>query len=235
MTSLPDGLLNGGPLNCREFDDSVDELAVGTVNEPLRSRLLAHSAGCSNCQLRLDELSSVADRMLLLIPEYEPPAGFEARALSGFGAGPTALQVRQQAPMGRWSRHLVGALAAAAIVMGGIGGALFGRLVNHGERSGVVRHGFIETADGPRRVGEVRLVADPKPHVLVVIDRPTPGQDRASCALILTDGRVIDVGSWNYDEISSGVWAVGIAPELMAAVSMRVTRNGVVVATATIT
>ena len=72
-------------ISCDEFDQGVDELAVGTLAEPERTLLLDHAAGCSACETRLNWLAGLADRLLLLVPEVEPPAGFEAGVMARMG------------------------------------------------------------------------------------------------------------------------------------------------------
>jgi hypothetical protein len=69
-------------ITCDEFDQGVDELAVGTLGEPERGILLDHAASCPACEARLNWLAGLADRLLLLVPEVEPPAGFEAGAMA---------------------------------------------------------------------------------------------------------------------------------------------------------
>jgi hypothetical protein len=76
-------------ISCDEFDQGVDELAVGTLGEPERGILLDHAAGCPACEARLNWLAGLADRLLLLVPEVEPPAGFEAGAMARMGGATT--------------------------------------------------------------------------------------------------------------------------------------------------
>ncbi len=216
-------------ISCPDFHDSVDELALGVLDEPARSRLTAHAAGCSDCQLLLEALSSVADRLVLLAPEHEPPSGFESRALSGFPAAPPVSAGRRR---GVWRGPVTVLVAAAALAAAVIGGVALERRDGPGVGVAAGRAAVIEVADGGRRIGEVHLLESPSPHLLVIIDRPVPGNDRVTCELSMADGRVVDVGSWNYEEVSSGVWAVGIASELLGATAMHVRKDGAVIASA---
>lgn len=211
-----------GPLTCSVFTTTADELALGAVEEPLRSHLLQHAAGCAECRALLDGLGSVADRLLILAPEVEPPAGFESRVLARLGSPAVA------AAPGR-RRRLVAVAAAAFVLV--LGAGVAAAIVARGDGAEPVA--AIVTTDDVR-VGEVRLVAEPEPHVLVTVERPRPGPGTRFCELQLPDGTWVEVGSWELDEIASGVWAAGIDAELLDSGAMRITLDdGTVVATAT--
>jgi len=75
--------MNTSPtISCDQFDEQAEDLALGHIDEPQRSQLLAHASTCPPCQSLLEGLGTVADRLLLLAPQLEPPAGFESRALA---------------------------------------------------------------------------------------------------------------------------------------------------------
>src|SRR4029450_14086852 len=67
--------------SCEEVRSLVPELALGIAAGDDRARALEHLADCPACRGRLEELSIVADELLLLAPAQEPPAGFESRVL----------------------------------------------------------------------------------------------------------------------------------------------------------
>jgi hypothetical protein len=48
----------------------------------MRAQALAHLAGCAACRRELDDAAVAVDELLLLAPEQEPPAGFDARVLT---------------------------------------------------------------------------------------------------------------------------------------------------------
>ena len=198
---------------CADVDASVDELAVGAVSEPLRSGLLAHAASCPSCDLRLRELVAVADRLLLLAPSAEPPPGFETRVLA-------TLRPRR--------RRRGALLAVAALLVLVLAGAAV-MLARTDDR--VARRSAPIVATGGTVVGEVVLVSEPRPHVLVTVADPRSGPGVRSCELVLADGERVVVGSWGYEEIDTGVWAVAVDERLLDAVSMRITDGHRVVAT----
>jgi hypothetical protein len=100
-------------MDCDQVRELAPELALGIADGAERSLALRHIARCPECRRALDELSAVTDELLLLVPEREPPAGFESRVLQ-----------RMHPPRARRSwlrRHrpllaAVGAAAAAAAV-----------------------------------------------------------------------------------------------------------------------
>lgn len=208
------------PITCDQFDEHVDELALGQIDEPLRSRLLAHAASCAACHAQLDGLGAVADRLLLGAPQLEPPAGFESRVLARLHSADTGTGPR------RVRRWVAGAVAALALVTVGAAAAWQVGRADPSPTAAIV-------AVSGSEVGTVRLVDAPAPHVVVSITSPRPGPGRRSCELRLADGDWETVGWWDAADIESGVWAVGIDPRLLDAAEMRITADGEVVATAT--
>ena len=64
---------------CEEFRELAPELALGIVEGEERGRALEHLADCPDCRRRVEELSEVADGLLLAAPHREPPVGAGAR------------------------------------------------------------------------------------------------------------------------------------------------------------
>lgn len=89
---------------CDEVRRLAPEVALGVGGGEERARVLDHLVGCPECRKFVAELSEVADELLLLAPEAEPPPGFESRTLRRFPA---------RRP-GRW--RVVAAAALVAIV-----------------------------------------------------------------------------------------------------------------------
>jgi anti-sigma factor RsiW len=207
------------PTTCDLFDEHVDELALGQIDEPLRSRLLAHAASCPQCHTLLDGLGAVADRLLLGAPQLEPPAGFEGRVLARLHS---AEEGKRPGSLRRW---VGGAVAAALLVAAGA--AAVWRL----DRSDSAATAAIVAVSGSE-IGTAQLVDTPAPHIVVTIASPRPGPGRRMCELRLTGGDWETVGWWDATDIESGVWAVGIDARLLDAAEMRVTADGEVVATA---
>ena len=220
-------------MSCQVFDDGVDELALGLVDEPERGRLLAHAAGCPRCQARLDELVVLAERLLLVAPEIEPPAGFEARAVERMGTGPVAPADRSGRAV-RWIAA-VAAVAAVAVLALTVGLAVGRSATSEQPPAAASRTGVIVATSGAN-IGTVSLLSTPRPHILVSVAKPRPGPGVRTCELELPDGRRVVVGTWTSDEISTGIWAVGLEPALLGAVAMRVVaEDGSILASAALT
>lgn len=208
-------------VDCDGFDVLADELALGQVEEPVRGRLLAHASSCARCTALLDGLGLVADRLLLVAPEIEPPAGFETRALARLGVADTARPRRTG-----W--RLPAAVAAAVVL------AVVAFAIGRAGSGDAARSAAIAAPSGAV-IGSVRLDDRPSPHVLVSIDAPRAEPGVRHCELQRPDGSWVRVGSWELADIEAGTWATGVERELLAATEMRiVTEDGSVLATAVI-
>ncbi len=227
---------DGGPeVSCQAFDEAVDELAIGTLVDPERTALLSHAASCPACEAHLNELAGVADRLLLLAPEAEPPAGFEAAVLSRMGVSArvpdtgAAPATRRARPWG-WPMALAAAAAAVVLIVAGVA---LGRATRHSPAAAGVRSGAIVTSTGDH-IGGATVSSRPAPSVLLTMYE-APGSGPFDCELVTRQGQAVVVGSWDYGQLHGGAWATGIDRSLTGAVAMRLLDGqGRVVATATL-
>src|ERR1700743_96923 len=90
---------------CAETWQTLPELALGIADGEQRAAAVEHLAGCPDCRHELEELSAIADALLALVPEREPPPGFEDRVLQRLSAQParTLLPRRRRRRRGRLS------------------------------------------------------------------------------------------------------------------------------------
>ena len=72
-------------MSCDELKHLAPELALGTIDGAERAEALRHLATCSDCRRLVDQLTTVADELLMLAPVQEPPAGFESRVIDALG------------------------------------------------------------------------------------------------------------------------------------------------------
>jgi len=100
------------PLRCAEVRELAPEVALGVAPAQDRALLLWHATECAACRELLSELSALADDVLALTREHEPPAGFETRVLTRIGDGPPRRRWR-------WAALLAAAIVVAALVSGG--------------------------------------------------------------------------------------------------------------------
>jgi predicted anti-sigma-YlaC factor YlaD len=91
--------------SCTSVRERAPDLALGALTGPERAEVVAHLDGCPSCQALVGEYASVADSLLDLVPEAQPPTELAAPVLS-------AMQPARH----RRRRHRVVALAAAAII-----------------------------------------------------------------------------------------------------------------------
>jgi hypothetical protein len=206
-------------MTCDTFRDQLAELAVGGIDASERNDLLSHAATCATCQMTLEQMAAVADRLLDETPEIEPPPGFEQRVLSHLNTAPLATV---RAPR---ARIRTAVLVACAVAAGSIATVLAANALRDRAqpRSAVhaLRHGTLVRKDG-RPNGQVTLVDQPRAMVIVTIDHPRPFTGRVSCELEFANGNKVIVGSWSYDDVEGGAWAVGIPDESLTAIRMNV-------------
>ena len=150
-------------MTCAELEALAAELALGTVAGAERAGALDHLAGCAACRSLVEDLAGVADRMLLLAPEIEPPPGFESKVLARIGVAPA-----RGARPPRFRRVLVGVAAVALVAGLSTAGAAW--LAGEAERPVEVRTALAADNEGRWRCRAV--VYGDKPTWLVVsLDR----------------------------------------------------------------
>jgi hypothetical protein len=101
--------MSPGPMTCAEVRDLAPELALGILSGAERAEVVLHVNGCARCQAYVAELTEAADVLPQLVPEAEPPAGFEARVMRRLGEG-------ERRTRRRWLAA-VAAVAAAAMII----------------------------------------------------------------------------------------------------------------------
>jgi hypothetical protein len=103
-------------MRCDSARELAPELALGIATGDERAAALGHLAGCAACRQAVGELSEVADELLLLAPEQEPPAGFESHVLERIGAAPAPRRRRTRRFALRLAAPVAAALATAAVL-----------------------------------------------------------------------------------------------------------------------
>lgn len=97
--------------DCRSVRALAPELALGIASGEDRASALRHLAGCAECRRDVESLALVADELLLLAPEVDPPVGFESRMAERLSGAATPARGR------RWA-VLAGAAALIAVIAG---------------------------------------------------------------------------------------------------------------------
>lgn len=98
-------------MTCDQVREHAAELVLGTLDGEQRAAVVAHLAGCAECQAEVAALARVADTLWLSAPEAEPPAGFETRVLRA---------VRPRRRYVTPARLLAAAAAVVLLVAGGV-------------------------------------------------------------------------------------------------------------------
>lgn len=102
---------------CGEARELLSELALGIADGEERARVLAHVEDCADCRRELERQSVLADELLVLAPEEEPPPGFEVDVLRS---------IQPPAPRRSILRPLAAVGAVAAAVAIAVGAMLIG-------------------------------------------------------------------------------------------------------------
>jgi Putative zinc-finger len=107
-------------MRCEELQDLAPELALGTLDGHERAEALRHLATCGECRRLVDQLTTVADELLMRAPIHEPPAGFESRVIDalGFQQRPPRRQLGRR--LLAWLGPPIAAAAVTAVALVGI-------------------------------------------------------------------------------------------------------------------
>jgi hypothetical protein len=157
-------------MGCEHTRQLAPELALGIADGAERAAALRHLAGCPECRRAVRELSEVADELLLLAPEHEPPVGFESRVLARLKP-PAAPRVRRRS---RLLATFAPAAAAAALAAGIVLGATRddARLADHYRATLAAAHGsYFEAARLHPSAGVVYAYRGAPSWIFVYVDR----------------------------------------------------------------
>ncbi len=90
-------------MGCHEFSDVAAELALGVLTGRERAQALAHLDHCASCREEVRQLTATGEGLLGLLPNVEPPAGFEARVMDRLGlAAPAPSPASRTGWTGGW-------------------------------------------------------------------------------------------------------------------------------------
>jgi hypothetical protein len=186
--------MTGTPLpeECRLVADDLEELALGTLDGRARARALAHVESCPRCAAEVAQLNRVADAVLALAPEAEPPVGFEVRLSERLG-------VAEPAPRRRGRVVLALAASVVALLIGlGAGLALSGGSMPSGTQSADGSADYVTAGalvDGGHVVGQVATYGGRPTWLFMNVDRSSPSAE-VHCVAVLADGRQVGLGSF---------------------------------------
>lgn len=214
-------------MSCEQIRDLAAEIALGIGDGEERAEALRHLSTCAECRRVVEQLSQIADELLVLAPVQEPPAGFESRVVEAMGLrepAPRRRLARWLSP--RWLAPRLGpALATAAVTAA----ALIG--VYHDDHQTAERYrGILDQAGG--RYFQAEPLADETgarsgvafgyegspSWVLLTVD-PTHRGEVTRGELMTKDGRTIALPSLALDR--NGSWGGAIPVNLYKVTSIR--------------
>jgi hypothetical protein len=202
----------------------IPELAMGVASGEVRAQALAHLAGCAACRRELEDVAVAIDELLLLAPEQEPPAGFDARVLA---------ELEQSRPRREVGRILLmaAALVVVAVVAAGATwwhGTEDRNLAGQYRETLAVADGrYLRAADltaGGKEVGHVFAYQGSPSWLFVTIEAGPPG--RHGVRLVTTDGHAINLGTCRVREDGTGSWGTTIDLPLTAIDRVVLFRDG---------
>ena len=195
-----------------EMRELLSEVALGIADGADRARVLDHVADCADCRRELERQSAIADGLLLLAPEQEPPAGFELGVLRTIQPRPVKR---------RWIFRPLPALAAAAAAVAITAGAMSFAFRDDRQLADEYRaalaeahgtyFGAVQFADAADRPGGVLFRYRGSPSWLLVTVAPEYRTEIERAELVGRDGRRIPLPSFR---LSDGIWGGSIAVEL---------------------
>ncbi len=211
-------------MGCEHTRRLAAELALGIADGADRAQALRHIAGCAECRRAVEELSEVADGLLVLAPEREPPPGFESRVLARLQPAAAAAPPRRRR---RMLAVLAPAAAAAALATGVVLGATRDdvRLARHYRDTLAAAHGsYFEAArlqapDG-RPAGVVYAYRGIPSWIFLYVDRARRSHGYG-VELAMASGRRVPLPSLRLDpDTGSGGAAVRVDVHGVAAVRL---------------
>ncbi len=216
---------------CDAYRDDLAELALGVLTGRARAQALSHVESCPRCADDLEQLSRVADTVVQVAPEAEPPMGFEMRLFERMGVADVRRRPRRIRPS-HWVPAAVAAAAAALAL--GLGLTLTSSPaptaiapVHHGQ---VISADFVENGAA---VGRVAAGGGTRPWLSMMLADST-ARGTVNCVVVTADGVTHHVGTFVAKK-GYGAW---IAPLHVDPTDIRtaevVSPSGTVIATASL-
>ena len=193
--------------DCHEVRGLTAEVALGVADGEDRARVLDHVVDCSECRHELEDLTALADDLVVLAPEHEPPLGFELRTVRG-------LQPKRRRRR-RWRVPAVAFAAAALAATTATASVLF--LVRDDRRLAGEYRATLSEANGTAfravplrntaggKAGTAFVYEGAPSWMLVTVDSSSPA---SQAELVTRDGRTVSLPAFT---LSSRSWG-GVLP-----------------------
>jgi anti-sigma-K factor RskA len=69
-------------LDCAQCSEQAAEFTLGVLEARERAEVLAHLQRCAYCEASVAGLAATVIRLIELLPEVDPPPGFDQRVLA---------------------------------------------------------------------------------------------------------------------------------------------------------
>lgn len=202
---------------CAQVEEAVTEYALGILPLSESQAVRTHLSSCEACQGEAQEARIMGDRLLDLIPDAEPPLGFDHKVLVSFTTAP-----------GRWRTRRV------RVVLSGVAAALVAVAVlvttSLGGHSGPRTDRTAALRQDERTVGSIYIGGHPTWVTMTVDHLALTG--RVTCQLVLRDGSTATVGDFQLVD-GSGTWSAPDPAVSTATGARLIGPDGSVLATAT--
>ena len=190
--------------DCHEIRGLTAEVALGVADGEDRARVLDHVVECSECRQELEDFTALADDLVVLAPEHEPPLGFELRTIRG-------LQPKRERQR-RWRLPAVAFAAAALAATTATAGVLL--LVRDDRRLAGEYRATLSEANGTAfravplrntgggKAGTAFVYEGAPSWMLVTVDSSSSRATRAE--LVTRDGRTVSLPAFTLSSLSWG-------------------------------
>ena len=197
---------------CDELRELAPELALGIVEGEERGRALEHLADCPECRRRVEELTEVADELLLLAPHKEVPVGFESRVLGRVLPSPPPRRRRRRLAL--VLAPAAAAVAAVAITLGVVWGDVekgrqYGDTLD--KANGKQFEAYSLNGGGGSVAGSVFSYEGAPNWVLITVD-PAHRADLSAAQLVMDDGRQVPLNWFHLDLSGSSGGGIPVDP-----------------------
>jgi hypothetical protein len=212
---------------CEAMSDDLIAFALGTLSGRSRSLVLDHLETCAHCTAESESMADIADTLLWLAPEAEPPLGFETRVIERLrGSDAERRSVRRR----RVSVFAVAALVAAVLGVGVGAVAMSPGGANHPSATQRPTTGRL-TSDG-HVLGDVTISSGNPSWMIMDVDTGKIS-GVVWCEVTFANGRSETVGKFTISH-GYGSWVAPIKGSRSEVRSARiVNENGTVLAQAT--
>jgi hypothetical protein len=212
-------------MTCSEVEEAATEYALGLLPPDETRSVHGHLLGCSACRQEVADIRQIGDQLLELIPDAEPPLGFDRRVLAA-----VAPHRARRSPKLR-----LGLLAAAAAFLIALAGLGVAGLAAHHHGPGTAQPAELAGTfhqDG-HQVGTVDIGGHPT-WVYMTVNHLSGGGS-VSCQLVANGGTVTTIGSFQLVD-GSGSWGAPETAAISHPTSVKlVSSTGAVLATAALT